>query len=148
MGDAWVIDTDGFFPYNRGTSTRKKGRREETVVLQRITKKCRDRSTERFFKFSFYCDACGKEWISESYHFEHAFPSEMSEGEKQAREIMWRTDHDAAFERANLEARLRLSRCSRCGRCVCDECFSLEEDLCTHCAEGAKAPCKSGEGIA
>ncbi len=105
-------------------------------MLKTITKRVRDRSTDRFFKFSFYCDRCGKEWTSDPYYFENAFSSSPTEGEKRARDIMWRTDHDAAFERANLEARLRFDQCDACGRRVCDECFAMEEDddLCVDCA--------------
>ena len=105
-------------------------------MLKTITKKYRDRSTEGFFKFSFYCDKCGREWTSDEYPFEHGFSEELTADEKKAKEILFRVDHGAAFERANLEARLRFNQCSSCGRFVCDECFAMEEDyeVCRDCA--------------
>ena len=119
-------------------------------MLKTITKQFRDRSTERFFQFSFYCDRCGREWTSEQYPFVHGFPEELSEDERRAKEILWRIDHDAAFERANLEARLRFNSCKACGKIVCDGCFAVweEEDLCVDCAAQARGagetPLKGG----
>ncbi len=105
-------------------------------MLKRVTEKFKDKSTDRFFKFSFYCDRCGKEWTSDPYYFENAFSEKLTDGERRAKDIMWRVDHDAAFERANLEARLRFDRCNVCGKTVCDDCFAMEEDaeLCLDCA--------------
>ena len=107
-------------------------------MLKTITKKFRDRSTDRFFKFSFYCDRCGAKWTSDPYFFEHGFSERLTEDEKKARDILYKVDHDAAFERANLEARLKFNHCDSCGRVVCDECFAIEEDedLCKDCAKG------------
>ena len=111
-------------------------------MLKTITKLFRDRSTDRFFQFSFYCDSCGKEWTSEEYPFVHGFSDKLTEDERRAKEILWRSDHDAAFERANLEARLRLNACKSCGSVVCDECFAMEEedDLCVDCASRKNSP--------
>ena len=107
-------------------------------MLKTITKKFRDRSTDRFFKFSFYCDRCGAEWTSNPYYFEHGFSERLSEAEKNAKEILYKVDHDAAFERANLEAMLKFNRCGTCGKVVCDECFVMaeKEDLCKDCSKG------------
>ncbi len=106
-------------------------------MLKTITKKIIDRSTDEFFKFEFHCDRCGAEWVSEKYNFEEGFPDELSEGEKRAKDIMWKVEHDTALERANLEARLRFNQCNSCGRIICDECLSVyeEEDLCVDCAK-------------
>ncbi len=105
-------------------------------MLKTITKKIIDRSTDEFFKFSFRCDRCGFEWTSEPYSFEHGFPNKLTAGEQRAKDIMWKVEHDAALERANLEARLRFNQCNSCGRIVCDECFAMDEDedLCVDCA--------------
>ncbi len=113
-------------------------------MLKTITKKIRDRSTDRFFKFSFYCDRCGKEWESEEYPFIHNFSNEVTDDEQRAKEILWRIDHDTAFERANLEARLRFNYCKACGEIVCDECLAMEEedDLCIDCASRRDPPTK------
>lgn len=106
-------------------------------MLKTITKRIRDKSTDRFFKFSFYCDRCGKEWTSEEYPFVHGFSEKLTDDEKRAKEILFRVDHDAAFERANLDARLRFNHCETCGSIVCDECFAMEEEeeLCLDCAK-------------
>ncbi len=105
-------------------------------MLKAITNKIRDKSTDRFFKFSFYCDRCEKEWTSEEYPFVHSFSDELTDDEQRAKEILWRIDHDVALERANLEARLQFNYCKTCGGIVCDECFAMEEDedLCQDCA--------------
>ena len=97
-------------------------------MLKTITKKITDRSTDRFFVFSFYCDRCGKEWSSEKYPFEHFFSEELTTEERKAKDIMWRVDHDAAFERANLEARLHFNFCESCEGVICDECLTILEE--------------------
>ncbi len=109
-------------------------------MLKTITKKILDKSTDKFFKFVFYCERCGYEWTSEAYCFLHGFPDELTEGEERAKNIMWKVEHDAAMERANLEARLRFNQCCSCGRIVCDECFAMETDgdLCVDCANHKK----------
>lgn len=116
-------------------------------MLKSITKKMQDRSTDQFFKFSFYCDRCGKEWTSEPYSFEHSFSDNLTQAERSARDIMWRTDHDLAFQRANLEARLRFNQCGSCHNIVCDECFAMEEDddLCVDCASRKNSPDQQNE---
>ncbi len=116
-------------------------------MLKAVTKKYHDLSTERYFMFEFYCDRCGKAWQSEPYYFEHNFRDDATVAEEKAKEIMWRVEHDAAFERANLEAMLKLDHCEICGRTVCDECFSLNElcDTCVDCdkiREGKKGRAK------
>ena len=115
-------------------------------MLKTITKNFTDRSTDRFFQFSFYCDRCGKKWTSEQYPFVHGFSKELTDDERKAKEILWRIDHDAAFERANLEARLRFNSCKACGAIVCDECFAMEEedDLCVDCANRKNSPRRAG----
>ena len=107
-------------------------------MLKTLTKKIIDRSTDEFFKFEFHCDRCGVGWESETYYFEHGFLDKLTEGEQRAKNIMWKVEHDAALERANLEARLRFNQCNSCGRIICDECFAIEEerDLCLDCARG------------
>ncbi len=117
------------------------------AMLKTITKKFRDKSTDSFFKFSFYCDRCGKEWTSEEYPFVHGFSEKLSDDEKRAKEILFRIDHNAAFERANLEARLRFNQCNSCGGFVCDECFAMEEedDLCQDCASRMDSPDEQNE---
>ncbi len=87
-------------------------------MLPPVTKKCEDHSTDRNFCFVFYCDACGAIWESELYPFSMRNTPSQSEGEKNARVILWRAEHDAAYERANLEAMLNFnkSHCIVCRR--------------------------------
>ncbi len=53
-------------------------------------------------------------------------------GEK-ARVLMWKVEHDAAYERANTEAVLNFNRCPQCGQRVCDDCFAEFEIVCLKC---------------
>ena len=104
-------------------------------MLPPVTKKFHDKSTDRFFQFSFYCDECGLGWISECYQFSMRDAPCESEGEKKARDIIWKSDHDAAYERANNEAILNFNKCPKCGQRVCDNCFSEFEPICLTCLD-------------
>ena len=57
-------------------------------MLKAVTKKVIDRSTDKFFKFEFYCDRCGKKLTSKPYYFEHSFSDRLTDGEKKAKEII------------------------------------------------------------
>ncbi len=94
-------------------------------MLKPITNQFSDKSTDSYFQFAFYCDRCGKEWLSSRYEFENCFPQNLTECQQRARDIMWRTEHDAAYERANHEARLHFNRCEICTREICDDCYEL-----------------------
>lgn len=109
-------------------------------MLKSVTKRFHDQSTDTAFRFVFYCDLCGKAWESDAYPFDDPFAGNAEGGEKRARDILWRTEHDAAYERANLEARLHFNRCERCGKNVCDDCYELcvcsdGRDVCAACSE-------------
>jgi hypothetical protein len=106
-------------------------------VLKPVTRRFRDLSSDTEFQIAFYCDRCGKEWRSDIYRFDDYFPVELTDGQRRARDIMWRTDHDNAFERANLSARLHFNKCESCGNNVCDDCCELEDDTeeCMDCAK-------------
>jgi hypothetical protein len=79
------------------------------------------------------------------YAFNDPFGENLTEGEKIARDILWRTEHDAAYERANLEARLQFNRCVRCGKNVCEDCYLIFDedgngaDVCKNCYESNKS---------
>lgn len=107
-------------------------------MLPPVTKKCEDHSTDRYFCFAFYCDACGAIWESELYPFSMRNTPSQSEGEKNARIMLWKAEHDAAYERANLEAMLNFNKCRCCGRRVCDDCFSEFEAICQNCENSKK----------
>ncbi len=103
-------------------------------MLPPITKKYDDHSTDAHFVFSFYCDECGAVWTSEEYPYSLAGMEVHSEAEKNAHMVMWKTEHDAAYERANVEALFRFGKCPSCGRRVCDRCFSDWDTVCRRCA--------------
>lgn len=46
----------------------------------------------------------------------------------------WHKEHDAAFERAQNEARQHFNRCNNCRQWVCDVDFNEDEGLCVECA--------------
>lgn len=104
-------------------------------MLPSITKKIHDRSTYEYFKFIFYCDKCGSAWESENYPFSLASDEPITQAEKQARVIMWKAEHDAAYERANTEAIFHFNKCSECNARVCDECYAENNDMCNECNE-------------
>jgi hypothetical protein len=101
--------------------------------LTRITK---DLSDEKSFSFSFFCDICGKEWKSPATSFE---TGGITITHKEAQTLLWSKEHNAAFEQANLDARLHFNLCTVCGKRVCDDCFNIDEnqlgDVCKECLE-------------
>ena len=100
-----------------------------------FTRKSADHSSREGFRFSFYCDRCGKSWSSAAAGFPLAGTViDVPE----VRDLLWMQEHRLAFERASLEAQLHFNYCPRCGRWVCDDCFDPvscpEHDLCRDCA--------------
>jgi hypothetical protein len=89
-----------------------------------LTKKSIDHSDTGKFSFSFFCDRCGKEWVSHEKPFTGGICSSV-ENEK-ALKLLWGNEHLAAFNEANLEAHSQFSRCPKCNKRVCDDCFSLD----------------------
>lgn len=104
--------------------------------MEAITKKWEDNSDLKQFKFDFYCDCCGKKVVSLEYRFNSGFKAKllMSEAERRARELVWQKDHEAAYERANVEAAFQFNRCPNCGRRVCEDCYSVFDEQCKECA--------------
>lgn len=104
-------------------------------MLPPITKKYFDYSTPKYFSFAFLCDSCASPWESEKYPFSLRDAPPQNASEEAAREILWKAEHDAAYERANNEAAFHFNGCPNCGRRVCDDCFSVFDDICARCAE-------------
>lgn len=113
-------------------------------MLEPVTRKYTDESTMERFGFTFYCDRCGKAVKSVEYPYRPPFRAKLflSASERQARELIWQKDHDAAYERANKDVLLSFNRCPQCGDRVCDECFSDEGSSCKQC----EAKQKESEG--
>ena len=111
-------------------------------MLSPITKKYTDESSMKQFRFTFYCDCCGKAIPAHAYDFNSAFAQKtfLSNDEKEARAIIYANEHREAYERANNEVRLNLNRCEICGDMVCEDCSVYSEKLggdvcCMKCAE-------------
>lgn len=101
-------------------------------MLAPVTESFEDRSTEEYFQFAFFCDACRFEWVSPRYNFISHFrkgQDVQSGAEAEARRMIWLCDHDSAYERANLEASRQFNRCTLCGKFVCDDCAVICDEL-------------------
>jgi len=90
----------------------------QATQYRAFTKKTLDHSSENGFSFSFFCDCCGKEWVS---------PVRSFSGRS------WAVEHKAAFDIANAEAKLYFNNCPECGDWVCDDCFLPETEICVKC---------------
>lgn len=101
-------------------------------MLSPATKNWKDKSTTKKFKFVFFCDCCGKELPSPEYEFHSGFKPKIiiSEAERKAREIIWKSDHDAAYERANLYMfQNHIHTCEICGAGICGDCACVCDEL-------------------
>lgn len=113
-------------------------------MLKSITKNYKDLSTMENFEFEFHCDCCGIEIKTDKYLYEDKFPKKMfmSNSEKEARQIMYASEHEKAYERANIEALKKLNRCCVCGEMVCDSCIVLSPvdstEVCKKCFNNKK----------
>ena len=96
-----------------------------------LTKNITDHSDTEHFSFSFFCDQCGKEWISEEKLFSGGVCDRVQNNT--ALLLLWSNEHRIAFEEASLEARVQYNRCPKCGNWVCDDCFNLGADVCRRC---------------
>ena len=100
-----------------------------------FTKKSIDHSDMGKFSFSFFCDRCGREWVSETKPFSGGGCTSVTNYD--ALKLLWANEHRTAFDEANLEARLKFNTCTVCGSKVCDDCFCFGEgskdDVCVEC---------------
>ena len=109
-------------------------------MLEPVTKKFEDGSTLEIFKFTFFCDSCGKAVKEITYPYKPPFKAKffISKSERKARELIWQSDHASAYDRANKEVLLHFNRCPVCGRRVCDDCFNEVEGICHLCESKRK----------
>ncbi|MDP4092788.1 MAG: hypothetical protein Q8920_05435 [Bacillota bacterium] len=105
-------------------------------MLEPITKIMTDKSTGEKFCFTFFCDICKDSWDSVPVNYNQTNEN-VTETDEITNNINWKSDHDAAYERANLEAMQHFNRCPVCKRWVCDNCFCIlgDRDVCRECAE-------------
>lgn len=104
-------------------------------MLPPITKKYCDLSTPTNFQFSFFCDRCGACWESEQYPFSMRDSTPSTDEGRYVHDMIWKSEHDAAYERANTEATFHFNKCPICDKRVCDDCFTLTDDVCADCTE-------------
>lgn len=99
-------------------------------MLEPITCRMSDESSNRVYRFSFYCDLCGKPWTCDP------IMAVDHDNEKPTAALQESIEHQSAYERANLEAMRNFNRCPLCKRWVCDDCFRImqEGDFCSECA--------------
>jgi DNA-directed RNA polymerase subunit RPC12/RpoP len=112
------------------------------MLRKALTKKSIDHSDSGNFSFSFFCDKCGKEWTSPSQPFTgEGSPTIENED---ALKLLWGSEHRAAFDAADLEARLHFNLCPVCGRRVCAGCFNIAEKehggACKDCSSKGEKP--------
>ena len=101
-------------------------------MLRPITRKMTDESGGGTYRFTFYCDVCGKPYQSPAYD-----STVVTVPDRRAQEI----EYNDAYERANNEVLKNFNRCPACQRVVCDECFNILEDMdiCRVCSAPATA---------
>ena len=90
-----------------------------------LTMRTTDHSDQKRFSFSFFCDRCGKEWISQPVPYTAGGFTAVDHEE--TRQLLWEQERRAAFDGANLEAHFHFNNCPKCGKWVCDDCFGVEE---------------------
>ena len=104
-------------------------------MLKPVTKRFADKSTMKKFEFEFYCDCCNKPIQTQTYEFVSGFSNKtfLNADEREARAIIYASDHGKAYERANVEVRLELNKCEICGDMVCEDCTVYDSDGNVHC---------------
>lgn len=123
-----------------------------------------DNSTEAGFQFTFYCDICGEGYKtrfieSKSYKKGKLIKGlgrlvsaatyitgdySTGYGARSATDVIgerfegmspaWHKEHEAAFEKAQNEAKQHFHRCPRCTKWVCENDWNEQEGLCVECA--------------
>ena len=100
-----------------------------------LTARTTDHSDRKSFSFSFFCDRCGREWVSRPLPFTQGGFTAVDHEE--TLQLLWAEEHRAAYDRANLEAQFHFNHCPVCGKWVCDNCFHVGEtkadEVCVDC---------------
>jgi hypothetical protein len=108
-----------------------------------------DHSTDKGFRFEFFCAKCHDGYMTEFQTYTiGAVSTVLDMGESlfggifhQASDIAhkvhsaaWERAKDSAFLEAVEETKKHFYRCSRCGSYFCKNCWNPDEGLCTNCA--------------
>jgi len=104
-------------------------------MLEAVTRKYEDGSTLEYFRFTFFCDSCGKAVKVVTYPYKPPFKPKifLTKSERRARELIWQCDHAVAYERANKEVLISFNQCPACYQRICDDCFDEDEGVCIMC---------------
>ena len=105
-------------------------------MLEPVTQKFKDSSTHEYFRFTFFCDSCGKAVTEITYPYKPTFKAKLfiSESERRARELILQSEHARAYDQANMEVLFQFNQCPACKKRVCDDCYNEMEELCHKCA--------------
>lgn len=123
-----------------------------------------DNSTEAGFQFTFFCDNCREGYktkfiasksykkrgllrgigklagaaasITGDYRFGYGVErgTDVISERYQGMSPQWHKEHDAAFEKAQNEAKGHFHRCPKCTKWVCENCWNEQTNLCVECA--------------
>jgi hypothetical protein len=134
------------------------------MALQPFTRNYEDNSTEAGFQFTFYCDLCHEgyktKFIESSTYKKGRFlrglggaigtlsslvgQHNIGYSAERGADILserfqgmtpeWHREHEAAFARAQNEAKGHFQRCPKCRQWVCANDWNEQEGLCTECA--------------
>ena len=103
--------------------------------LPALTRRFTDESTEREFKFTFYCEHCGTGYQSPAIPFSGAATAGSFENFTRSQKLIWSAEHEDAYERANQRAQAIFTPCTGCGKLICEDCADELADiaLCPDC---------------
>ena len=109
-------------------------------MFQSCTGRYKDDSDEMAFRFTFFCERCGKPYQTPPLPFVFEAKS-RSETEKELRNLLWQKEHFLAFKRANHRISYQFFCCPGCGEYVCRDCTvsrkmpsGIVRDLCMGCS--------------
>ncbi|MBU9728464.1 hypothetical protein [Diplocloster modestus] len=104
-------------------------------LLPPLTKRFRNESDNKTFRFTFYCDYCGTGYQAPTTPFSGAGEVRDDAELPPLQRLLWQTEYEDAYERANRQALYHFTRCAECGKVVCEDCLDEFEDipLCPDC---------------
>lgn len=102
-------------------------------MVSTFTQKFTVSTTPDLFQFTFYCDQCGKPWNSRPIPYQKNYSN--TEVQSCDRESSYQYAFQIAFTEAKKEGLFCFNRCERCGFWVCNEHFSIKDNLCLNCME-------------
>ena len=104
-------------------------------LLPALTKHFTDNSDNKVFRFTFYCDFCNTGYEAPTTLFSGAGEVKLGAELPPIQKLLWQTEHEDAYERANRQALYYFTRCAECGKVVCEDCAGELADipLCPDC---------------